>query len=252
MTAPYYQDDLVTLYHGDWRDHTDIHGDVIVTDPPYGETPLPWDRWPAHWPEVAHDIAPAMWCFGSFRMFMDNRADFNTWKFSHEIVWQKHAATGLAVDKFRRIHELAAFWYHGDWRNIYHRVPRVESNWSWKKPVMKRSGTKSQTQGSLKPGEWADDGMRYQTTIIEARNGHRRSIHPTQKPLAVLTPLIQYSCPPGGTVVDLFSGSGSVALAARNTGRKCVAFEIDEAYCEASANRLAQQGFVFDDEGESA
>lgn len=249
MTAPYYQDDLVTLYHGDWRDHTDIHGDVIVTDPPYGETSLPWDRWPAHWPEVAHDIAPAMWCFGSFRMFMDTRADFNTWKFSHEIVWAKDRGTSIATDKFARSHELVTLWYQGEWSTIRHKVPRVPS-------TVPHRGTRN--HGAVPhmnlyvEGVWEDDGTRMQTTVIPVKHELRRAIHPTQKPLGIIAPLIEYSCPPGGTVVDLFSGSGSVALAARNTGRKCVAFEIDEAYCEASANRLAQQGFVFDDEGENA
>lgn len=42
MSAPYYADDLVTLYCGDWRESIDedLYADLIVTDPPYGETSL--------------------------------------------------------------------------------------------------------------------------------------------------------------------------------------------------------------------
>ena len=51
----YYQDDSVTLYVGDWREliPADYTADLILTDPPYGETSLTWDRWPTGWPTLA-------------------------------------------------------------------------------------------------------------------------------------------------------------------------------------------------------
>ena len=58
MTAPYYQDDWVTLYLGDWREEIapDFRADLQCTDPPYGETSLAWDRWPVGWPDrLRHD-----------------------------------------------------------------------------------------------------------------------------------------------------------------------------------------------------
>ncbi len=64
--------------------------------------------------------------------------------------------------------------------------------------------------------------------------------HPTEKPTGILEPLIAYGCPIGGTVLDLFAGSGSTLDAARLIGRRAVGIEMREDYCEIAAKRLAQ------------
>ena len=55
MSAPYYADEQVALFLGDWREliPADYTADLILTDPPYGETSLEWDRWPTGWPTLA-------------------------------------------------------------------------------------------------------------------------------------------------------------------------------------------------------
>ncbi|MCW5631871.1 MAG: DNA methylase [Rubrivivax sp.] len=63
-------------------------------------------------------------------------------------------------------------------------------------------------------------------------------LHPTQKPLGILTPLIETFCAPGGLVLDPFAGSGSTLVAARDAGRRFVGIELDADYYATAQQRL--------------
>ena len=63
-------------------------------------------------------------------------------------------------------------------------------------------------------------------------------LHPTQKPLCVLTPLIQCFSRPGAVVLDPFCGSGSTLLAAKLHNRRFIGIDLDENYCKVARNRL--------------
>jgi len=63
-------------------------------------------------------------------------------------------------------------------------------------------------------------------------------IHPTQKPLGVLIPLIEAFSRRGGVVLDPFSGSGSSLVAAKLLGRKYLGIELSEEFCSAATSRL--------------
>jgi site-specific DNA-methyltransferase (adenine-specific) len=63
---------------------------------------------------------------------------------------------------------------------------------------------------------------------------------PFQKPVGLLAELIERHTPPAGMVLDPFAGSGSTLVAAKQSSRRCVAMELDEALCEVSARRLSQ------------
>jgi adenine-specific DNA-methyltransferase len=64
-------------------------------------------------------------------------------------------------------------------------------------------------------------------------------LHPTQKPLSVLLPLIETFCPPDGLVLDPFAGSGSTLVAAKMLGRHYLGIELDPEYCAIAKRRLA-------------
>lgn len=64
------------------------------------------------------------------------------------------------------------------------------------------------------------------------------SLHPTQKPVSALQPLIEAFSPPGGLVLDPFAGSGSTGEAALRCGRRFVGIELDPNYHAAVVERI--------------
>ena len=63
-------------------------------------------------------------------------------------------------------------------------------------------------------------------------------LHPTQKPVASLTPIIKAFCPPDGVVLDPFCGSGSTLVAARQLGCRYIGIDIDAEYHHTAVTRL--------------
>lgn len=63
-------------------------------------------------------------------------------------------------------------------------------------------------------------------------------LHPTQKPLSVLLPLVETFSKPGGLVLDPFAGSGSTLVAARMLGREYLGIELDAGYHAIAEQRL--------------
>jgi DNA modification methylase len=63
-------------------------------------------------------------------------------------------------------------------------------------------------------------------------------LHPTQKPIPALVPLIRSFTLQGETILDPFAGSGSTCAAAALTGRKYIGMEMDDAYFQHATDRL--------------
>jgi site-specific DNA-methyltransferase (adenine-specific) len=80
-------------------------------------------------------------------------------------------------------------------------------------------------------------GMNEKTIIKQGRD-HYNTIHPTQKPVRLLERLLALVTKEGDLVLDPFSGSASTAIAALNSGRNFIGFEIDGEYYESSNKRV--------------
>jgi site-specific DNA-methyltransferase (adenine-specific) len=243
VTAPYWSDDDngIALYLGDMREvlpALGLQADLILADPPYAETSLAWDRWPDGWPSLAAQHARSMWCFGSMRMFLDRASEFTDWKLSQDVIWEKQGGSGFAPDRFNRVHEYALHWYCGRWAEQHRDVPRTGVRKATREG--RRSASGKAWHGEIGACPDVRDGTVLTRSVIKVRNMNGRALHPTEKPLGILDPLIRYACPEGGLVVDPFAGSGSTLDAARQCGRRAIGVEADERYCELAAGRLSQ------------
>jgi site-specific DNA-methyltransferase (adenine-specific) len=237
---PYYQDGSVTIYHGDARGLLpELVADATITDPPYGQTSIRWDQWVSGW----LDLVPTstLWMFGTLRMFMDHAADFRSagWKIAQDVVWEKHNGANLSADRFSRVHEQAVQFYRGRWDEIYHETPRTMDA---TRRTVRRKG-RPPHWGEIGPSTYVsqDGGPRLMRSVIRVRSTHGYAEHPTQKPVGILVPLIEFSIPPGGIVLDPFAGSGSTLVAAKEAGRRAIGIEIEERYCEIAARRCSQE-----------
>jgi site-specific DNA-methyltransferase (adenine-specific) len=179
----------VKIIQGDVRDVLPTLGsssfDCVVTDPPYGETSLEWDRWVTGWPALMRRVVKpggSMWVFGSFRMFAENWSEFSDWRYSHDVVWEKHNGTGLFNDRFRRVHELALHFYPTDekWSDVV-KFPQFTNDATAR--TVRRKGRPKQWIGAT--GETLykseDGGPKLARSVQFVRSEHGRAVHPTQK-----------------------------------------------------------------------
>ena len=219
----YYQDEHVTLYHGDclterreWLD-----ADVLVTDPPYGMNYQSNFRKGERLALVAadqdtkvRDAAVEAW--GGVRPMLM----FGTWRVAPpageraRLIWSKGATPGMG--------DLSI-----PWGTSHEDIHLGGTGW-----------------------DLASTGHNREPSVITARSTASGASgdatkygHPTPKPVALMEYLIE-RCP-AGVIADPFAGSGATLVAARNLGRKVIGVELEERYCEIIAKRLAQGAFDF-------
>lgn len=215
---PYYEDEWVTLYHGDCLEVTEwLDADVLVTDPPYGmafvsskttRRPIEGDKDPA-----VRDAALRAW--GDRPAVI-----FGTWRVPRPagtrqvVTWHK-ASVGPGMGDLSL-----------PWGNATEEVYVLGKGW----------------RGERRPNIVTTTEQRGNPYGAAALLGH-----PTPKPVGLMEHFVD--CAPDGVIADPFAGVGATLLAARNLGRKVIGVEIDERYCEIIARRLSQD--VLDFEGAS-
>lgn len=207
---PYYQDEWVTLYHGDCRDILpSLAGqfDAIVSDPPYdiayqhgarkggkmlgmdGERiegdDKPFD--PAHL--LAASSTLILW---GGNHFASRLPDSRGW-----LIWDKRD-DGPEMDQSDA--ELA-------WTNVSTTARKWTRRWS----------------GAARGGREQAEGR----------------LHTNQKPVALMQWCLGF-LPPNTRVLDPYAGSGSTLVAAKELGIRSIGIEISERHCRTAAERLSQ------------
>jgi len=211
----YYQDDFVTLYHGDCIELSGewAGADVLVTDPPYGM---------------------AYKGFGGRK----GRTDA-----SRNSVIAGDGSTEIRDRALSAWGETRPALVFGRW-NIQ-RPAATKERLIWDKRPCGFMGDTKMPWGSAEEEIYVlGSGFvgKREANIVRCQTIHSQDVdrpnHPTPKPVGLMEMLIA-KCPPG-RLADPFAGSGATLVAAKNLGRKAIGVELEERYCEVIAKRLSQ------------
>ena len=87
--------------------------------------------------------------------------------------------------------------------------------------------------------DFEKEDMLWEEQVLEVQNiNGKNKLHPTQKPVELLNKIILNSSKENDIILDPFIGSGTTAIAAINTNRNFIGFEIDKHYCEIANERI--------------
>lgn len=214
--------------------------DLIVADPPYGDTSLTWDRHVEGWLQVAADrLKPtgSIWMFGSMRSFLSFAMAQAGLRYAQDVVWEKQNGSGFHADRFKRVHEHVVQFYRADtpWADVWNEVQTTAD--ATARTVRRKR--RPPHMGHIEAGgyESIDGGPRIMRSVLLIPNCHGHAIHETEKPVDLLQVLVRTSCPPDGLVGDFFAGSGALAEACQASGRRYVGCDTDAAMVERARRR---------------
>jgi site-specific DNA-methyltransferase (adenine-specific) len=229
--------------------------DAIITDPPYGTTALSWDKkidLVAWWEHVARIIKPSgVIAMFSAQPFTTDLISSNRKWFRYELIWEKTAPMGFldANQRPLRIHENILIFSQFFRRS--NQGKRAASTYNPQftigKPYVKKRRAGHHTAHYDWTGEdheTVNTGTRYPVDVLHFSNRNHKSLHPTQKPIELLTWLVLTYTNPGELVLDPFSGSGTTLVTCQQNGRRAIGIEQDSNYIEVTKQRIDVENFT--------
>jgi site-specific DNA-methyltransferase (adenine-specific) len=217
---PYYQDDAVTIYHGDCREALPtLTADCCITDPPYGidlgNHNAGADTRQKHLHKKGYD---------SYRDTLESLRSMVVPAVAHYISVSKRAAVFCAPTNIGEFPKPDAVG------GIYLPSGCGRSRWGF-----------TNFSSILLYGQHPTIGNGCRPTMIVSTDTAESNGHPVPKPLSWMTWLVGFASLEGETIIDPFMGSGTTLRAAKDLGRKAIGIEIEERYCEIAARRMAQE-----------
>ena len=213
--------------------------DLILADPPYGTTSCAWDSvipLEPMWEQLKRIIKPnGAIVMTASQPFTTTLIASNMKMFKYCWVWEKDKPTNFALANKQpmKYHEDICVFYKKQPTYNKQMIPRDGSGAKRCKYKVDHSNRKMQGMSlddSLKNGDsWYSPDLKNPSTILHFNTGRRQSsVHPTQKPVALMEYLIKTYTNEGETVLDFTMGSGTTGIAAANTGRSFIGIELDE------------------------
>jgi DNA modification methylase len=235
--TPYYEQDGITIYHGDALDVLDALAlsDVaaVVMDPPYASGA----RTEAGKASSGAMVRGRRW---------NSRPIDNDQMTTAGFVWlMRH----VLMDMRRALMDGGSVLSFIDWRQWPNLLGAVESCnlrvngmvvWD-KQSYGLGNGFRAQHELILHAsrGTCAVGDRDVGNVLRHARDSNAH--HPSPKPVGLMETLVRAVTKPGDLVVDPFMGAGSTLVAAKNIGRRAVGIELDEGHCDTAAQRLSQR-----------
>ena len=218
--------------------------DCIICDLPYGTTKCSWDiiiPFDKLWEQYNRIIKDngAIILFGqepfSSLLRVSNLKDYR-----YDIYWQKERLTNIMQVKRRvgkDVETISIFYKNQCTYNP--QMVKYDGPKRGNKVKNGKLGKLVDDNNDKKVFEYNDTGFRYPTQVWKFKRDILTSnIHPTQKPIALYEELIKTYSNPGDLLLDNCSGSGTIAIAALNTGRHFIGFETNVNYYNESLKRI--------------
>lgn len=234
----------IKLIHGDclekMKDIPDGSIDLVLTDPPYGTTACKWDTvipFEPMWEQLKRVTKKngAIVLFGS-QPFTSALVMSNPSMFKYSLVWDKVKGTGFLNAKKQPMRN------HEDIVLFYKKQPTYNPQKTQghpRKVSFRGKHLQTDVYGEMKNDYKYDSTERNPRSIqVFSTDTQNSSVHPTQKPVALMEYLIKTYTNENETVLDFTIGSGSTGVACKNLSRNFIGIELDETYFNIAKERI--------------